>query len=81
VGPLAPNHKIVQIYLGLSHPTGVSSGPIGSSLDKIWHIHADVLPYADNTHGGLYSKVEACHASLIEWLVLRAWLGNPKSNP
>jgi len=46
VGPLAPNREIVQIHLGLSHPAGVLSGLIGSSLDKIWHIHADVPPHA-----------------------------------
>src|SRR5712691_2169498 len=51
--PLAsdPIPRLCEYIWGVSHPAGRSSSLTCSRLDKIWRIHADVPPYADNTHG------------------------------
>ena len=39
-----PITGLCEYFWGVSHPTGRSSSPTCSSLDKIWSIHADVPP-------------------------------------
>jgi len=54
-----PIARLCEYIWGVSHPAGRLSSPAPGGLGKIWRIHANVPPYADNAHGtGLTVRLE-----------------------